>query len=158
VPIAMIAASALSVVSTCVQGLASVERDETLWELAQDEIFAPKFAQYAAEEKAWEATDAGFRDAFRKAAKDGAPAEVDQKYLAHEMAKPKPPPKPDMLRMDDTPEAMAVALSHSHELGPAPETCVWDRDRAVRALRRALASDCEHRAAGADRTDSHAPA
>lgn len=32
------------------------------------------------------------------------------------------------------------------------------RERAVRALRRALASDCEHRGAGAHRTHSRAPA
>lgn len=141
-PIAMISASALSVVSTCVQGFASVERDKTLrgpislffltvadsgerkttcdsyfskelreWEAAQDEIFAPKFAEYAAEEKAWKATDSGFQDAFRKAAKDGAPAKIDQRYLEHELAKPKPPRKPEILRIDDTPEAMALALA-----------------------------------------------
>ena len=54
--------------------------------------------------------------------------------------------------------AAASVEGHSHELGTAPKTRVRDRDRAVRALRRALESDCEHRGAAADRTHSRAPA
>jgi putative DNA primase/helicase len=141
-PISMIAASALSVVSSCVQGLASVQRDESLrgpaslfllsladsgerkstvdgyftkalreWEATQKEKFDPIYAEYLAEEKAWEATDAGYRDAMRKAAREGSDITKDKNYMAHALSKPKPPRRPQMLRMDDTPEAIAVALS-----------------------------------------------
>jgi hypothetical protein len=46
----------------------------------------------------------------------------------------------------------------SHELGTALKARVRGRDRAVRALRRAVESDREHRGAGAHRTHSRAPA
>lgn len=141
-PIAMIAASALSVVSASVQSHVSVKRDEGLegpaslylltvaksgerktacdkyftaslreWENEQSEAAKPARAEYQAQITAWETAEQGYKESIRKAAREGHPFDhLSNPLVRHEASKPKEPRVPDMLRMDDTPEALGVAL------------------------------------------------
>lgn len=141
-PVAMIVASAMSVVSASVQGLVSVKRDEGLegpaslylltvaksgerktacdkyftaslreWEQERSEAGKPAKAEYRAQMAAWESAEQGYKETIKKAARGGCSfGGFDNPLLQHEMSRPKEPRIPDMLRGDDTPEALGVAL------------------------------------------------
>lgn len=141
-PIPLIAASALAVVSSAVQGLASVERSEGLrgpaalyfltlarsgerkttvdryfsepmsqWEAEQKELNKPILAEYRARLSEWQCLEDGYKQAIKIAAKNKETDQQAVELLAQlELNRPSEPRVPSILRMDDTPEALGVAL------------------------------------------------
>lgn len=141
-PLPLVAASALSVVSACVQGLASVQRDALLsgpaslyfltiaasgerkstcdslfskslraWERGAADAMKHEVAKHEAAEKAWKAVDDALDKELSKAAKSGSVDHLNDRLLQHAQKKPKPVRIPELIRMDDTPEALAAALA-----------------------------------------------
>ncbi|MFL6600170.1 MAG: YfjI family protein [Steroidobacteraceae bacterium] len=81
------------------------------WETWQAELLKPQLADFEARKKAWEAVESGYNDAIRKAAREGKSADTIQHLLSnHMLNQPVKPRVPRVLRGDDTPEALAVAL------------------------------------------------
>jgi len=140
-PDALIAASALSVVSASVQTRFSVERDWHLrspaslyfltiaesgerksqvdrmfgkplrdWEAQQAIAAQPKLAEYRANVEQWEIAGTQLKRDMQRSAYEFSTGNQYNPLVRHEQAKPKPPRVPKMLRGDDTPEALAVAL------------------------------------------------
>lgn len=82
------------------------------WETQQAEAAKPALAAYRAEVTEWQCTEEGYKQAIKQSAKGGMP----DKYVAEqlkqlELNKPLEPHIPSILRMDDTPEALGVALT-----------------------------------------------
>ena len=82
------------------------------WEAKQAEAAKPALAAYRAAVTEWQCTEEGFKQAIKQSAKGGMP----DKYVAEqlkqlELNKPLEPHIPTILRMDDTPEALGVALT-----------------------------------------------
>lgn len=83
----------------------------TEWEREQAEAAKPLIAEYRAAEGNWIATGEGIRAAIKKAAANLSPDHnAAQALIQHEANKPVEPRVPSVLRMDDTPEALAAAL------------------------------------------------
>lgn len=82
------------------------------WEAAQREAAKPVLAEYRASLTEWQCTEDGYKQAIKNGAKQGTPdTEAADKLRELEQCKPSEPRIPSILRMDDTPEALAVALS-----------------------------------------------
>ena len=82
------------------------------WESEQANAAKPELAKYSAEKKAWESVEMGFQDGLRKLAREGrSPDTANNPLIQHELRKPREPRIPQILRIDDTPEALAVALN-----------------------------------------------
>lgn len=82
------------------------------WETQQAEAAKPTQAAYRAAVTEWQCTEEGYKQAIKQSAKGGMP----DKYVAEqlkqlELNKPLEPHIPTILRMDDTPEALGVALT-----------------------------------------------
>lgn len=82
------------------------------WETQQAEAAKPALAAYRAAVTEWQCTEEGYKQAIKQSAKGGMP----DKYVAEqlkqlELNKPLEPHIPTILRMDDTPEALGVALT-----------------------------------------------
>jgi len=82
------------------------------WEAQQAEASKPALAAYRAEATEWQCTEEGYKQAIKQSAKGGMP----DKYVAEqlkqlELNRPLEPRIPTILRMDDTPEALGVALT-----------------------------------------------
>lgn len=84
------------------------------WETQQHELAKPLRADFEARLAAWETVESVHKDTIKKAAKDGQPAEimeiVEARLREHAVRKPVEPRVPQMLRGDDTPEALTSAL------------------------------------------------
>ncbi|EHD2280230.1 DUF3987 domain-containing protein [Vibrio cholerae] len=82
------------------------------WEAQQAEAAKPALAAYRAASTEWQCTEEGYKQAIKQSAKGGMP----DKYVAEQLKKleldrPLEPRIPTILRMDDTPEALGVALT-----------------------------------------------
>lgn len=82
------------------------------WEAQQAEAAKPALAEYRAASTEWQCTEEGYKQAIKQSAKGGMP----DKYVAEqlkqlELNRPLEPRIPTILRMDDTPEALGVALT-----------------------------------------------
>ncbi|MBL8448575.1 MAG: DUF3987 domain-containing protein [Dechloromonas sp.] len=82
------------------------------WEAQQAEAAKPALAAYRAASTEWQCTEEGYKQAIKQSAKGGMP----DKYVAEqlkqlELDRPLEPRIPTILRMDDTPEALGVALT-----------------------------------------------
>lgn len=82
------------------------------WEAQQAEAAKPALAEYRAASTEWQCTEEGYKQAIKQSAKGGMP----DKYVAEqlkqlELNRPLEPRIPSILRMDDTPEALGVALT-----------------------------------------------
>lgn len=137
-PVALVAGCALSAISTAVQSRYSVQRDPELrgpaslyiltvaesgerkstidklfmkairkWEAEQAKAAEPVLAEYKATLEAWEIEGRRIRAEVR----DGMNNGPFNPIVAHELNKPQPPRIPRMVRLDDTPEALALALA-----------------------------------------------
>lgn len=172
-PTALIAASALSAVSTAVQGLISVERDDGLrgpaslyfltlaasgerktsadkcftqairqWEAEQKEALKPALAEYRALETEWVCVEEGYKQAIKKAAQGMMlDRHAGEELKRHELNRPNAPRVPSVLRSDDTPEALGVALTRwpvasimSNEAGIIFGSHAMNPDSAMRNL------------------------
>jgi hypothetical protein len=172
-PTALIAASALSAVSTAVQGLVSVERDEGLrgpaslyfltlaasgerktsadkcftqaiheWEAEQKEKMKPALAEYRALQTEWVCVEEGYKQAIKKAAQGMMlDRHAGEELKRHELNRPNEPRVPSVLRSDDTPEALGVALMRwpvasilSNEAGIIFGSHAMNPDSAMRNL------------------------
>lgn len=82
------------------------------WEVQQAEAAKPVLAQFRAATTAWQSIEEGYKQALKQSAKTGTPdTQIEEQLLALELDKPREPRIPSMLRVDDTPEALSVALS-----------------------------------------------
>jgi putative DNA primase/helicase len=82
------------------------------WETQQAEAAKPTQAAYRAAMTEWQCTEEGYKQAIKQSAKGGMPDKyVAEKLKALELDKPLEPHIPTILRMDDTPEALGVALT-----------------------------------------------
>jgi putative DNA primase/helicase len=93
---------------------------EVVREYQRDEVelAKPVLVQYRAEHAAWEARRAGIIEAIKAASKAGkltGPLETDLQAI--ERLKPSPPRVPELLRGDDTPEALAYDLANRWPAG-----------------------------------------
>ena len=83
------------------------------WEAQQAEAAKPALAEYRAASTEWQCTEEGYKQTIiKQSAKGGMP----DKYVAEqlkqlELNRPLEPRIPTILRMDDTPEALGVALT-----------------------------------------------
>ncbi len=82
------------------------------WEAQQAEASKPALAAYRAASTEWQCTEECYKQAIKQSAKGGMP----DKYVAEqlkqlELNRPPEPRIPTILRMDDTPEALGVALT-----------------------------------------------
>ncbi len=140
-PLAMIAASALSAVSTAVQTRYSVQRDSALsgpatlylltvaesgerkstvdkmftgpirdWEAEQVKRLREQRAQYKAQLEDWERQAETLQKNFQMGFQSVQPGQLDPRVV-HDLAKPQEPKLVRLLRDDDTPEALAMALA-----------------------------------------------
>ncbi len=83
------------------------------WEAEQVENAKPSRADYRGRLAAWEAHHDGLKNRVRHLAKTQKPTREAADALAdHEAVKPEPPRVPKLLRVDDTPEALAWSLAH----------------------------------------------
>lgn len=82
------------------------------WEAEQTEAAKPVLAEYRADLTEWQCTEDGYKQAIKNGAKQGMPdTQAAEKLRELELNKPSEPRIPSILRMDDTPEALAVALT-----------------------------------------------
>lgn len=81
------------------------------WEKEQTEKAKPLMAAFRAAEANWIAVGEGIKAAIKKAASQLSPDPLaTEALIQHEASRPIEPHIPSVLRMDDTPEALAVAL------------------------------------------------
>ncbi|MBS1834913.1 MAG: DUF3987 domain-containing protein, partial [Acidobacteria bacterium] len=81
------------------------------WEAEQAKAAEPLLAEYRANLEQWEIAGSQLKSEMRKSAYEFHTGDQFNPLVSHELAKPKPPRIPRMLRGDDTPEALAVALA-----------------------------------------------
>lgn len=82
------------------------------WEAEKVEASKPVLAEYRARLTEWQCTEEGYKQAIKTAAKSGGQdMNIGQKLFELELKKPAEPRIPAIIRMDDTPEALGVALA-----------------------------------------------
>lgn len=82
------------------------------WEAEKAEAAKPTLADYRATITEWQCTEEGYKQAIKNGARNGVPDKHAAELLKQlELDKPAEPRIPSILRMDDTPEALAVALA-----------------------------------------------
>ena len=95
--------------TACDKSFTSVLYESDDW---QRETMNPVVAEYTAKKTSWEAIEAGYKDAIRKAAREGSMIEhLDRALGDHALHRPQAPRVPKVMRGDDTPEALASALA-----------------------------------------------
>ncbi len=141
-PVALIAGSALAAVSSAVQTGFSVQRSSALsgpatlylltvaesgerkttvdnifigpireWEAAQRKLLGARRAEYKAELEDWEQQAEELQRNIKSGFLTPQPGQLDPRVV-HDLAKPKEPRPIRLLREDDTPEALAMALEN----------------------------------------------
>ena len=141
-PVALIAASALAAVSTAVQTRYSVRRNAALygpatlylltvaesgerkstvdniftapireWEAAQRKLAGQRRAEYKAQLEDWERQAELLQKNMTSGYLAPQPGQLDPRVV-HDLARPKEPRTIRLLREDDTPEALAIALEN----------------------------------------------
>lgn len=82
------------------------------YERLQADLFEPDIKRYKAEHRAWKAKRDGLTDRIKQDAKQGKPsAEQERRLEELEANEPQPPLVPELIRGDDTPEALAWGLA-----------------------------------------------
>jgi hypothetical protein len=80
------------------------------WEADRKLAMAPEETAYRANLEAWEEIGKGIKAQLRKSSPGTRLDSIRNPLVQHELEKPQPPRIPSLLRMDDTPEALALAL------------------------------------------------